>query len=106
MNSLCIIGTVSQSPEFIETTNGNTVAKVVLDVYRNFPNSAGEIESEQFQVQLWKGMAEQIRDCMKPGMLIGVRGRLVSNNWEKQSGETAYSAAIIAENVSFLHAKK
>ena len=104
MNTVCLIGKVKNKPEIIETTKGSKVAKILLDVNRNFPNSNGVIESEVFQVQLWRGIADQFKDCINPGMIVGIKGRLSANNWETSSGNKIYSAEIIAEHVSFIHA--
>lgn len=104
MNTVCLIGRVKNKPEIIETSKGSKVAKILLDVDRNFPNSNGVIETEVYQIQLWRGVAEQFKECINPGMNIGVKGRLVANNWETSNGTKIYSAEIIAEHISFIHA--
>lgn len=103
MNTVCLIGKVNNKPEIIETSKGSKVAKILLEVNRNFPNSNGVIESEIYQIQLWRGIADQFKDCICPGMLIGVKGRLTANNWETSTGNKIYSAEIIAEHISFIH---
>ena len=100
MNTVCLIGKVKNKPEIIETSKGSKVAKILLDVNRNFPNSNGVIESEVYQVQLWRGIADQFKDCINPGMIVGIKGRLSANNWETSSGNKIYSAEIIAEHIS------
>lgn len=105
MNTVCIIGKVTNKPEIIETSKGSKVAKVILEVERNFPNSNGITESDLYQVQLWRGIADQFKDCINPGMCLGIRGRLSANNWETTSGNKMYNAEIIAEHVSFIHAQ-
>ncbi|MBR5290232.1 MAG: single-stranded DNA-binding protein [Erysipelotrichaceae bacterium] len=103
MNTVCLIGKVKNKPEIIETSKGSKVAKILLDVNRNFPNSNGVIESEVYQVQLWRGIADQFKDCINPGMTVGIKGRLTANNWETSAGNKIYSAEIIAEHISFIH---
>ena len=102
MNTVCLIGKVKNKPEIIETSKGAKVAKVLLDVNRNFPNSNGIVETEVYQVQLWRGIADQFKECIHPGMMVGIRGRLTANNWETSAGNKIYSAEIIAEHVSFI----
>ena len=103
MNTVCLIGKVKNKPEIIETAKGSKVAKILLDVNRNFPNSNGVVESEVYQVQLWRGIADQFKDCIIPGMSVGIKGRLSAHNWETSAGNKIYSAEIIAEHVSFIH---
>ncbi|MBQ7890179.1 MAG: single-stranded DNA-binding protein [Erysipelotrichaceae bacterium] len=105
MNTVCLIGKVKNKPEIVETSKGAKVAKVQLDVQRNFPNSNGVLESDIYQVQLWRGIAEQFKDCISPGMYVGVKGRLSANNWESANGNMIYSTEIIAEHISFIHPK-
>lgn len=103
MNTVCLIGKVKTKPEIIETSKGAKVAKVLLDVERNFPNSNGVLESDIYQIQLWRGIAEQFKDIIAPGMHVGIKGRLSANNWETSNGNMMYAAEIIAEHISFIH---
>ncbi len=103
MNNVCLIGIVKNKPEITETSKGTKVAKILIEVERNFPNSNGVLESDLYQIQLWRGIAEQFKDCITPGMHVGIKGRLSANNWETSTGNKMYSTEIIAEHISFIH---
>ena len=101
INQVIIVGTVEKLPELSKTQNGTTVAKMVVKADRNFRNEDGTLSNDFFQITLWRGIAEECADVCKVGSLVGIKGRLLSNCYEKNDF-TFYNCEIIAEKVSFL----
>ncbi len=103
MNNVCIVGKVVTLPEIKETANGNKVASLEMEVERNFPNSEGKYESDIFTVTLWKGLAESSLVVCSVGSHVGVKGRLISKNFDTKEGNKFYYCEIIAEKLSYIN---
>jgi len=101
LNQTILVGTITEKPNFSETSNGNTYATVIMDVKRAYQNPEGVYESDQFQVTLWKNLAEDFKEKLKKGMMIGVKGRLAANNY-LNDGKVRYRCDIFAEKVTLL----
>ena len=101
LNQCVLVGKVVHTPEIYTTPKGTTVAQMVVETDRSFRNEDGTLSTDQFQVTLLKGIAEQCASVCKPGSLIALKGRLNSDLYEKE-GKTYYNCSVIAEKVSFL----
>ncbi len=101
MNEIMLVGRVKRLPEMFQTSKGTTVGRMVVEAERNFRNEDGSIAFDEFQVTLWRGIAEECAAACKEGNLIAVRGRVKSDVYEK-NGTSYYNTEIIAEKVSFL----
>ena len=47
-------------------------------------------------------MIKIVNEYSKKGDLIGIKGRLQNNNYEKEDGTKVYQTVVIAERVNFL----
>ncbi len=101
LNQCALVGKITELPEIKKTANGTITATLVMEVERNFRNSNGDIESDIFSVQVWRGIAEECCEICKVGSVIAVRGRLTSRVHTTESS-TFYNTDIIAEKVSFI----
>lgn len=102
LNQVVLVGKVKELPVTKETTNGIKVATMVVEVERGFRNANGVLESDDFLVTLWRGIAEECQSSCHVGSLVGLKGRLQANNYNKEDS-IYYKADIIAEKVSFLN---
>lgn len=103
INQIIVIGKVRELPVLKETTNGNKVASILLDVMRNFRNSEGEYEQDIMQFTLWKGVAESTVAVSQIGDLVAIKGRIQSSSYESKEGLLFYNYEMIAEKVTFLN---
>lgn len=101
INQCVLVGKVVAEPEIRTTSKGNTVASLLVEADRSFRNEDGSLSSDLFQVTLWKGIAEECSAICRPGSLIGIKGRLQADVYEK-NGRSYYNCGIVAEKVSFL----
>lgn len=101
LNQCALVGKIKELPEIKKTTNGTVTATLVLEVERNFRNSEGEVEQDIFNVQLWRGIAEDCCSICKIGSVVAVRGRLASRIHETEAN-VFYNTDIIAEKVTFI----
>lgn len=102
LNQCVLVGRVVELPKLQETSNGNKVASMLLEVDRSFRNAEGQVEKDIFNVQLWRGIAETCCDVCTPGSIVAIKGRIQAFNHRKDEN-IYYNAEIIAEKVSFLN---
>lgn len=101
LNQIVLVGRVKEMPVIKETSHGNKVATLIMEVERNFKSTTGEVEYDDFQVTLWRGMAEECENNCVVGALVGIKGRLQANNYVKEE-VTYYKGDLIAEKISIL----
>lgn len=102
LNNAVIVGRIVQDPELKETEKGGKRANIVLAVPRSFKNSNGEYETDFINCTLWRGIAESTTEYCKKGDLVGVKGRIQTNNYQDSDGNKRYSTELVAEKVTFL----
>jgi single-strand DNA-binding protein len=105
LNQIVLVGRVIQLPEIRETPSGAKVATLHLEVDRNFRNSHGEYEKDNFSVTLWRGVAETTISVCEVGSLVGIKGRIQANTFETKDQKQFHTCEVIAEKVSFLQTK-
>jgi single-strand DNA-binding protein len=101
MNQCVLVGRIKEQPQVSTTPKGHQIAKLVMEVDHNFRNEDGHLDTDLFQVTLWRGIAEDCAQLCHVGDWISVRGRLEGSTYEKNGG-IRYSAGIVAEKVEFL----
>lgn len=101
LNQCVLVGRVVETPEIQTTSKGTSVAHMLMETDRSFRNEDGSLSKDQFEVTLWKGIAEECSAVCKPGSLIALKGRLNSDPYDKD-GKKYYNCSVIAEKVSFL----
>ena len=89
-----------------ETEKGIKFASLVLDVTRSFRNPEGSYETDQFNIDIWRGVAEICSTQCKPGDFISLQGRIQSNVLTNSEGKDFIVYNFIAEKVSFIPNKQ
>lgn len=102
LNTMVIVGTLIEQPEIRETSLGNKICTIKLDVPRNFPNSNGEYEKDIFSITLWRGIAETTAQHCRVGSVLAVKGRIQAKELQTKEGNTFQALDLIAEKVSFI----
>ena len=54
---------------------------------------------------LWNNIAENTAEYCKKGDIVGVKGRLQTNNYEKEDGSKVFKLDVVAEKVTFLSSR-
>ena len=105
LNKMLVIGNVGRDPEMRYTPNGNAVTNFSVAVNRRYtpPNGEPQEETEWFRVVAWDRLAETCNTYVTRGMKVYVEGRLRSNTWVGQDGQTRFSNEIVANTVTFLN---
>ena len=102
LNNVVLIGNLTRDPELRYTPSGLPVATLRIAVNRNFTNQQGEIETDFFNVVVWRTQAEKCAEYLSKGRQIAVTGRLQSRNWEGNDGQRRSTIEIVADRVVFL----
>ena len=105
MNQVVMVGRLVASPEVKETETGTKVTNVVLAVPRSYKNEEGVYETDFVDCTLFNGIASNTAEYCKKGDLIGIKGRIQTDTYEKD-GEKRKSTQVIADRVTFLSSTK
>lgn len=105
LNQVVIVGRIANEPELKETSTGRNVSNVTLAVPRTYKNSDGEYEVDFVDCELWQGIAQNTCEYCRKGDLIGVKGKVETDNFEVE-GQRRKSTKIVAEKVTFLSSSK
>ena len=78
---------------------------MTLAIPRSFKNADGEYETDFVECTLWNNIAENTAEYCKKGDIVGVKGRLQTNNYEKEDGSKVFKLDVVAEKVTFLSSR-
>lgn len=103
-NKMIAIGNVGRDPEMRYTPNGNAVTSFSVATGRTYTTREGERreETEWFTVTAWNRLAETCNQYVVKGMRVYVEGRLKSDSWVGNDGQTRFRNEIVANEVKFL----
>lgn len=104
LNQVILVGRLAKNPELQELEDGKKVANITLAVPRSFKNHLGEYETDFIKCSLWNSIAERTTEFCEQGDIVGVRGRLQTDSYEKD-GEQRYGMSVVAEKITFLSSK-
>ena len=102
LNNVVLIGNLTRDPELRYTPSGLPVATLRLAVNRNFTNQRGEIDTDFFNIVVWRNQAENCAEYLSKGRQIAVTGRLQSRSWEGNDGQKRSTVEVVADRVVFL----
>ena len=105
LNQFVGVGRLVAEPSVKETEDGKQVSNITIAVPRSYKNENGEYDTDFVDVVLWNGIAENTAEYCKKGDIVGVKGRLQTNNYEKEDGEKVFKLDVVAEKVTFLSSK-
>ncbi len=104
LNQVVFVGRLVKDVEIKETENGNKVSNITIAVPRSFKNSEGVYETDFIPVTLWKDMASNTAEYIHKGDILGIRGRLQTDSFDKD-GKNEFRVNVVAEKVSFLSSR-
>jgi single-strand DNA-binding protein len=102
LNNVVLIGNLTRDPELRYTPSGIPVCTLRLAVNRNFTNQQGEIETDFFNVVVWRNQAEKCAEYLSKGRQVAITGRLQSRSWEGNDGQRRFATEVVADRVVFL----
>lgn len=105
LNQLVLVGRLTSDLETKELEDGKKVTNMTLAIPRSYKNANGEYETDFVTCTLWNNIAETTAEYCKKGDILGVKGRLQTNNYEKDDGTKVYKMDVVAEKVTFLSSR-
>ncbi len=102
MNSVTLIGRLTQDPELRFTAGGAAVTNFNIAVNRNYKDRNGEWQDKLdgfFKCTCWRDMAENVAESLTKGMSVIVVGDLKQRSWETQEGEKRSTIEIDIQDV-------
>ena len=105
LNQSIIVGRIVSKPEVEALEDGKKVLNMTLAVPRSYKNKDGEYETDFLDCTAWGGIAENTAEFCNKGDLIGIKGRIQTNLYEKD-GQTHKGVQIVAEKVTFLSSNR
>ncbi|MBR1386026.1 MAG: single-stranded DNA-binding protein [Bacilli bacterium] len=107
LNQIVIVGRLTSNPEVVKSEDGGSErSQITLAVPRSYKNADGEYDTDFVDCILWGGVASNTAEYCKKGDIVGVKGRIQTNNYETPEGEKKKSTQIVAEKVTFLSSRK
>lgn len=103
VNKVILIGNLGQAPDVRVTNTGMKVAEISIATTRRFTRNDERVEQTQWHtITLWGKLAEIVEKYTTKGSSIYIEGRLETDKWQDQNGQTRYTTKIIAESVQLL----
>ena len=96
LNQITVVGRLAQDLEIKELENGVKTCVITLAVPRSFKNVDGGYDTDFVPCTLLGSVAENTANYCKKGDVVGVRGRVQSNDSQIE---------LIAEKVTFLSSR-
>jgi len=102
LNTVVLIGRLTQDPELRYTPNGVAVAQFTVAVDRPFTDQNGKRETDFIDCLAWRKLGETVGNHLKKGRLVAVQGRLQIWSYEAKDGTKRRVAEVICDTVRFL----
>ncbi len=106
MNTINLIGRLTQDPESRTTPSETTVCTMRLAVQRQKSRDGNDRGAVFVDITCFAGLADVCGEHLVKGRRIGVSGRLEHNQWEAQDGSKRQRHYVVAEAVEFLDQKQ
>ena len=105
MNNYMVVGRLVADPEVKELDGGKKVSNITIAVPRSYKNEQGVYDTDFIDCTLWGDIAQTTSEYCKKGDMIGVRGRVETNIYEKEDGSKQKDVHVVAERITFLTSK-
>ena len=104
LNCISLVGRAGRDPELRFFESGSAVANLTLAV--NKASSNRDEEPDWFNVEIWGKQAQVAADYVRKGSLIGVVGRMTSEQWtDRSTGEKRSKSLVKVERLVLLGSK-
>lgn len=107
LNNVQLIGRLGKDPETRFTPTGKKVCHFTLAVNRTWRTGEG-VEKEAtdwFNVEAWGRLGEVCQQYLTKGRLVYIEGRLRTDRYVDDKGETRYYTQVIARQMQMLDRK-
>ena len=100
INTITLVGRAGRDPETRFFESGSVVSNLTLAVNRP---SRDEEEPDWFTLEIWGKQAQVAADYVRKGSLVGIVGRMTSEQWsDRSTGEVRSKPLVKAERLALL----
>jgi single-strand DNA-binding protein len=102
LNTITLVGRAGRDPETRFFEGGTVVTNLTLAVNR----PSRDEEPDWFNLEIWGKQAQVAADYVRKGSLIGVVGRMTSEQWtDRNTGERRSKALVKVDRLALLGSK-
>ncbi|KXS54668.1 MAG: single-strand DNA-binding protein [Marinobacter sp. T13-3] len=100
VNKVFLVGNLGHDPEPRQTNNGKTVVNLNLATDESYKDrQTGQLvpKTEWHRVVMFGRLAEVAGQYLQKGSKIYIEGKLQTNKWEDQDGQTRYTTEVLVD---------
>lgn len=105
-NRVILIGRLVRDPEYRNTPEGVTLARMTIAVDRRRSRETGESQTDFIDLVAWRQQAEFAINYLKKGRLIMAEGRLQVRDWVSPQGERRRAYEVVVDRLAGLDRPK
>ncbi len=107
LNKVQLIGHLGKDPETRFTAHGKKVCQFSVAVNRSWKSGEGEEKeaTDWFNVEAWGKLGEICQQYLGKGRLVYLEGRMRTDRWQDDKGETHYFTKVVARTMQMLDRK-
>ena len=104
VNKVILVGNLGKDPEVRHLESGSVVANITLATTETYKDKEGNRVSntEWHDLEMWEGLARIAEQYLRKGKQIYVEGRIKSDTWEDEQGNTRKRTRIRVNNMTML----
>ncbi|MGQ0602645.1 MAG: single-stranded DNA-binding protein [Anaerolineales bacterium] len=104
LNQVSLIGYLGKDPETRFTPTGKKVCHFSVAVNRSWKTGEGEAKetTDWFTIEVWGRLGEACQQYLSKGRLVFIGGRLQTDRWNDEKGETHYRTKVVARQMQML----
>jgi single-strand DNA-binding protein len=107
LNKVQLIGNLGKDPETRFTPTGKKVCHFTLAVNLTWRTSEGgqKETTDWFNIEAWGRLGEVCQQYLAKGRLVYIEGRLKTDRYTDEKGETRYYTQVVARQMQMLDRK-
>ena len=105
VNQVVCVGRVVEEPQVKELESGKKVCNITVAIPRSYKNSEGQYDTDFVECTLWNHVAQNTAEYVRKGDMIGIKGYLKTELYEKEDGTKQKVTRVEADRVTFLTSK-
>lgn len=106
MNSVNIIGRLTNAPELKQTPNGKSVCNFSVAVERRFKDADGNAIVDFIDCVAWNNQAEFLCKWFDKGVRVGLVGELQTRTYADNDGKNRKVVEVLISSVEFADGKR
>ena len=105
LNQVVLVGRLTSDMEVMTSEDGKKYCNMSLAIPRSFKNAEGVYDTDFVNIKTFDSIAQNTAEYCKRGDIVGIKGRLQTDSFEKEEGEKVFKLNVIAEKVTFLSSR-